>query len=65
MSIPPSQLGKATTGFQILTVLLAMLDNYVPALRTAVLPVAAGALAFTVASGLNYVYRGCRLLNDQ
>jgi cardiolipin synthase len=65
MSIPPSQLGKATTGFQILTVLLAMLDNFVPALRFAILPVTAVALAFTVASGLNYVYRGCRLLNDQ
>jgi cardiolipin synthase len=64
MSMPPSRLGKATTGFQILTVLLAMLDNFVPALRSAILPVAALALALTVASGLDYVYRGTRLLND-
>jgi len=64
LSMPPSWLGKATTGFQILTVLLAMLDNFVPALRSAILPVAAVALACTVASGLDYVYRGTRLLSD-
>jgi cardiolipin synthase len=65
ISMPPSWLGKATTGFQILTVILALLDNFVPALRSTILPVAAVALAFTVASGLDYVYRGSRLLNDQ
>jgi cardiolipin synthase (CMP-forming) len=64
MSLPPSWLGKLTTGFQILTVLLAMLDNFVPSLRCAVFPVAVVALACTVGSGLQYVYRGSRLLSD-
>ncbi len=65
VSMPPSKLGKATTGFQIATVLLAMLDNFVPAFRLAVQPVAIVTLACTVGSGLDYVYRGTRLLNDQ
>lgn len=65
MSMPPSWLGKSTTVFQIATVLLAMLDNFVPALRTAVMPVAFLTTAFTIGSGLDYVYRGSRLLNDQ
>ena len=64
MSLPPSWLGKLTTGFQILTVLLAMLDNFVPSLRCAILPVAVVALACTIGSGLQYVYRGSRLLSD-
>jgi cardiolipin synthase len=64
MSMPPSWLGKTTTGFQILTVLLAMLDNFVPALRLTVLPVASVTLVCTVASGLDYVYRGSKLLSD-
>jgi len=64
VSLPPSWLGKLTTGFQILTVLLAMLDNFVPSLRCAILPVAVVALASTIGSGLQYVYRGSRLLND-
>lgn len=64
ISLPPSWLGKLTTGFQILTVLLAMLDNFVPSLRGAVFPVAVVALACTIGSGLQYVYRGSRLLSD-
>jgi len=62
---PPSRLGKATTGLQLATVLIAMLDNYLPALRPVVHPLAILTLALTVASGLDYVYRGARLLNDQ
>ena len=64
MSLPPSWLGKLTTGFQILTVLLALLDNFAPSLRCVVLPVAVLALACTIGSGLQYVYRGSRLLSE-
>jgi cardiolipin synthase len=64
ISLPPSWLGKLTTGFQILTVLLAMLDNFVPSFRCVVLPVAVLALACTIGSGLQYVYRGSRLLSE-
>jgi phosphatidylglycerophosphate synthase len=65
MAMPPSWLGKCTTGFQIATVLLAMLDNFAPVLRSAVMPVAFLTTALTVGSGLDYVFRGTRLLNDQ
>jgi len=64
ISLPPSWLGKLTAGFQILTVLLAMLDNFMPSLRCAILPVAVVAMACTIGSGLQYVYRGSRLLSD-
>jgi phosphatidylglycerophosphate synthase len=65
VSMPPSWLGKWTTCFQIATVLLGMLDNLVPSLRVAVMPCAVITTALTIGSGLDYVYRGTRLLNDQ
>jgi cardiolipin synthase len=65
MSFPPSFLGKATTLFQIATVLVAMLDNLLPAVKSVVLPLAVATLGLTAASGIDYVYRGARLLGDQ
>lgn len=65
MATPPSKLGKATTGFQIATVLLVMLDNLLPVLQPATFPLVVATLLLTVASGLDYVFRGARLLNDQ
>ncbi|MFB3819856.1 MAG: CDP-alcohol phosphatidyltransferase family protein [Candidatus Methylomirabilales bacterium] len=65
MPSPPSKLGKTTTMFQIATVLLAMLDNLVPVLQPATLPLVVATLLLTVGSGLDYVFRGARLLNDQ
>jgi cardiolipin synthase len=65
ISMPPSWLGKTTTGFQIATVLLVMLDNFVPTLRSVVMPVALLTTVLTIGSGLQYVLRGTRLLNDQ
>jgi len=65
VSTPPTWLGKITTLLQLVTVLCAMLDNFLPSLHPAILPLAVITLAFTVASGLGYVYRGARLLNDQ
>ncbi len=62
---PPTWLGKITTGLQLVTVLWVMLDNFLPQLGPAILPLAAVTLGFTVLSGLGYVYRGARLLNDQ
>ena len=64
LSTPPSWLGKATTGFQLITVLSAMLDNFFPGIRPAILPLTVVTLSLTVASGLDYIYRGARLLND-
>ena len=65
IGMPPSWLGKTTTGFQLLTVLWAMVDNFLPAIKPAILPLAVVTLALTIASGLDYIYRGARLLNDQ
>lgn len=65
IGMPPSWLGKITTGLQLLTVLWAMVDNFLPAIKPAVLPLAVVTLALTIASGLDYIYRGARLLNDQ
>ncbi len=65
IGMPPSRLGKTTTGLQLATVLCAMVDNFLPGIRPAVLPLAVVTLALTIASGLDYVYRGARLLNDQ
>lgn len=64
MAMPPSWLGKTTTVLQIATVLWIMLDNFVPALRAGVLPLTLLTTALTVGSGLDYVFRGARLLND-
>ena len=65
LSVPPSWLGKFTTGFQIATVLLAMLDNFASPLRPLVMPVALLTTLLTIGSGLHYVYRGTRLLNGR
>lgn len=63
-ALPPSRLGKLTTGFQIATVLLAMLDNLLPPLRAGVLPLATITMLLTAGSGVDYVFRGARLLNE-
>ena len=65
LGMSPSWLGKFTTGFQLATVLFAMVDNFLPVVKPAILPLVVVTLALTVASGLDYVYRGARLLNDQ
>ncbi len=65
VSLPPSWLGKLTTVLQIVTVLVGMLDNFFPVLGAKIMPIAVAALLCTVGSGLDYVYRGARLLNDQ
>lgn len=65
IGMPPSWLGKTTTGFQMVTVLSAMLDNFIPEIGLAILPLTVITLILTITSGLDYIYRGARLLNDQ
>lgn len=65
IGMAPSWCGKSTTGFQLITVLCAMLDNFFPELKHAILPLAVVTLAFTITSGLDYIYKGLRLLGDQ
>ena len=43
---------------------LAMVDNLLPDVKPAILPLTVVTLALTIASGLDYIYRGARLLND-
>lgn len=64
VGVPPSTLGKLATGFQLLTALLAMLDNFAMALRGTLLPLVVITASLTILSGLDYVYRGARLLGD-
>ena len=65
IAMPPSWLGKITTGFQLVTVLAAMLDNFLPHIQFAILPLTVVTMLFTAASGVDYIVRGTRLLNDQ
>ncbi|HSB81226.1 MAG TPA: CDP-alcohol phosphatidyltransferase family protein [Candidatus Methylomirabilis sp.] len=65
VAMPPSWLGKVTTGFQLVTVLVAMLDNFLPYIQPAILPLTVVTMLFTAASGVDYIIRGTRLLNDQ
>lgn len=63
VGIPPSTFGKLTTSLQLLTAFSAMLDNFVRSLHHAVLPLVVTAAVFTILSGLDYVYRGAKLLD--
>lgn len=64
IGIPPSALGKATTALQLLTVLGGLgAGAFWPPARAPLLLVIPTA-ALTVASGLDYVYRGARLFNE-
>ena len=58
----PTWLGKASTLFQMLTVLAAMLGSYFR-LPTASKVFFLATAIFTTASGIQYLYQGTRLLN--
>jgi cardiolipin synthase len=63
---PPTILGKVTTVFQVLAVVLVMLaGGPFPRLDTVALFVLYGMTGLTVASGLNYVYRSNRLIESK
>jgi cardiolipin synthase len=59
----PTWLGKASTFFQMLTVLAAMVVVYILKLPAAAKPFFWMTAAFTAASGIQYLYQGTRLLN--
>ena len=63
-NFPPSIYGKAATFFQILTLVAVLYLNYeritTPALQWIFLPTA----AVTVYSGLDYIYRGKKLVTE-
>ena len=59
----PTWLGKASTFFQMVTVLAAMLMVYIFKMPAAAKPFFWIAAVFTTASGIQYLYQGTRLLN--
>lgn len=62
-SFPPTLAGKLTTFFQLLTVLVALVGNYL-GLRVSFFPlIVYVTLGLTVLSGLQYMLRGMRIFN--
>jgi cardiolipin synthase (CMP-forming) len=59
---PPSMLGKCTTAVQLLLVGICMLANFEIKAAIVFLPVVYATLAFTLASGLHYMYRSIRII---
>jgi cardiolipin synthase len=64
-SFPPTILGKITTVFQVLAVVLVMLAGLFPDAETVALGVLYLMTGLTVASGLNYVFRSNRLIESR
>ncbi len=63
--IHPLLISKVTTGFQICTILLALLTGYNPAFHTLSIIAVIGATLFTVLSGAHYIYIGTKMLNEK
>lgn len=64
-SFPPTVLGKVTTVFQVVTVVLVLLTGLFPSVEPVTLGVVYLMTGLTVASGLNYVYRSNRLIESR
>jgi cardiolipin synthase len=62
---PPTVLGKITTVFQVLAVVLVLFVGIFPGVETVALGVLYLMTGLTVASGLNYVYRSNRLIEPK
>lgn len=63
--ISPTFVSKVTTGFQILTILLALLAGYDAAFTKLSTLAILGATFFTILSGIHYIYVGARILNEK
>jgi cardiolipin synthase len=63
--IHPSFISKATTTFQILTVLLALLTGYNPLFKRLTYIAIYGTTILTILSGIHYIYLGTRILNQK
>jgi cardiolipin synthase len=60
----PSRLGKAATAFFILTCVVVMYYNYLGTTSPVVDAFVWGSLAITLASGIDYVFRLTRIINQ-
>jgi len=64
--INPSLLSKATTTFQILTILFVLMAWYkIPAFKHLSVTAIYGTAIITILSGIQYVYIGTRILNEK
>jgi cardiolipin synthase len=63
--IRPSFIGKVTTTFQIVTVLLALLTGHDPLFKRLTYIAIYGTTSLTILSGIHYIYLGTRILNQK
>jgi cardiolipin synthase len=63
--IEPSLLSKATTAFQIITILLVLMAGYSPAFKQLSVIGIYGTAIITILSGTHYIYIGTRILNEK
>lgn len=61
--IKPSFLSKLTTGFQIATILLALMIGYSPSFQQLCVIAIYATTILTILSGIQYIYTGTRILN--
>jgi cardiolipin synthase len=64
-TINPSLLSKMTTAFQIITIVLVLLNGYYPAFKELSVIAVYGTAVLTVLSGSHYIYIGTRILNEK
>lgn len=63
--VEPSIASKITTDFQIITILIALLQVRYPMFNNLSEYVIYGTTFFTAISGLHYIYKGAKLLNEK
>jgi cardiolipin synthase len=63
--INPSLLSKATTVFQIVTVLLVLMAGYSTVFKELSMIAIYGTAVITILSGSHYIYLGTRILNEE
>jgi len=64
-TMQPTLVSKVTTGFQIATVLLALITGYYSLFQTLSTIAIVGAAVFTILSGAHYIYVGTKILNGK
>jgi len=65
VKIEPSLVGKITTTFQILTILLVLMTDYGSLFKSLSTMSIYGTTFFTILSGAHYIYVGTRILNEK
>jgi cardiolipin synthase len=61
----PSMLGKVTTFFQLMTILLVLLSHFIHEIRSVLVPLYGGTLLVTVGSCFHYVDLGLKMSSGE